>query len=103
RDRASGARDGRRETSAVAGVVVKKALVVAPGRGSYGRDSLRGVNGHAVAGVDAFDAWRAANGRPTVRDLDQRAKYDLKEHVAGEHASILTPGVSFAGWEASDR
>ena len=82
---------------------MKKALVVAPGRGSYGRDSLGALKGQASSAVDAFDAWRSANGRPTVRDLDQRAKYDLKEHVAGEHASILTAGVSFADWEAIDR
>lgn len=82
---------------------MKRALVIAPGRGSYGRDSLGALKGQRSAAVDAFDAWRSAHGRPTVRDLDQRAKYDLKEHVAGEHASILTAGVSFADWEAIDR
>ncbi len=61
------------------------------------------MKGQRSVAVDAFDAWRAAHDRPTVRDLDQRAKYDLKEHVAGEHASILTAAVSFADWEALDR
>jgi [acyl-carrier-protein] S-malonyltransferase len=77
-------------------------LVVAPGRGSYGRDSLGSLSGVVSPALDVFDAWRQSQSRPGVRELDALEKYELRRHVAGEHASILTAGASFADWEALD-
>jgi len=72
-----------------ASATVRRALVVCPGRGSYGRaqlGSLRG--GHPI--VAALDRFRAALGRPTLSELDGAAAYAPHLHVAGEHASLLT-------------
>ena len=75
---------------------MKTALVVCPGRGSYGRDSLGSLAGMNSPSLDAFDALRAARGKPTVRELDAASAYSARLHVAGEHASILTAGASLA-------
>lgn len=79
---------------------MKTALVVCPGRGSYARD-CRG----SLAGIDAdwlqtMDRLRREAGRPTVSELDGADKYDLRRHVAGEHASLLTAAVSWRDWAA---
>jgi malonyl CoA-acyl carrier protein transacylase len=68
---------------------VIRAVIVCPGRGSYGRPQL----GTLPAGdpiVAALDRFRAALGRPGVSELDRAASYTPRLHVAGEHASILT-------------
>lgn len=74
----------------------RRALVVCPGRGSYGRDSLGSLSGVKSPALDVFDALRARLGRPTVRELDAAPAYSARSHVAGEHASILTAGASLA-------
>lgn len=72
----------------------QRVLLVCPGRGSYERGSLGYLRDRDAAGVvAACDAWRAANGRPTVTELDSAEAYKASLHVAGEHASLLT----FAG------
>lgn len=66
-----------------------RALVVCPGRGSYGRAQL----GSLPAGdpiVAALDRFRAGLGRPAVSALDRAPEYAPQLHVAGEHASLLT-------------
>jgi [acyl-carrier-protein] S-malonyltransferase len=66
-----------------------RAVVVCPGRGSYGRPQL----GSLPAGdpiVAALDDRRAARRLPTVTELDCAPAFTPRLHVAGEHASILT-------------
>lgn len=79
-----------------------RALVVCPGRGSYGRDSLGSLAGMNSPALDAFDALRAARGLPTVREMDGAAGYALRTHVAGEHASALTAAASLADLDQLD-
>ncbi len=80
----------------------RRALVLCPGRGSYGRDSLGSLQGLASPALDAFDSIRAELGRPTVRELDAADQYRGSRHIAGEHASILTAGASLTDLEALD-
>jgi [acyl-carrier-protein] S-malonyltransferase len=66
-----------------------RALIVCPGRGSYGRGQL----GSLPAGdpiVGALDRFRAGLGRPAISELDRAPEYTPRLHVAGEHASLLT-------------
>lgn len=79
-----------------------RALVLCPGRGSYGRSDLGSVGDIVSPTLDAIDAWRARQGRPTVRELDGAERYQSRLHVAGEHASILTAGVSLADLDQLD-
>ncbi len=80
----------------------RRALIVCPGRGSYGRESLGSLVGIQSPALDALDAHRAALGRPTVRELDGAPAYQARLHVAGEHASILTAGCSLADLDQLD-
>ena len=84
---------------------MRRALVVCPGRGSYDRAALGWLKGHpgAAAIVPACDAWRAAQGRVPVSDLDNADAYQAKSHVAGENASLLTFACTMADFAAIDR
>lgn len=84
-----------------------RALLVAPGRGSYDRASLGSLQQRspaAAAVIDAADALRAARGLPTVRQLDAEPAFSARKHSAGEHASLLTATATLAdAAELSDR
>ena len=73
-------------------------LVVCPGRGSYGRDTLHSLR--PTPSVRVADAFRAALGRPTPTEMDAAEAISSKLHVAGENASILTMACSLADADA---
>lgn len=78
-----------------------RAVIVCPGRGSYGRAQLGGLRagGEVVA---ALDRLRAARGRPTISELDGAPAFAPRLHVAGEHASLLTFAATVADVRAID-
>lgn len=85
---------------------MRRALVVCPGRGSYDRDGLgqlQGRTGAAAELIAACDAHRASLDRPTVTALDGTERYRATQHVAGEHASLLTFACSLADLADLDR
>jgi len=66
-----------------------RALVVCPGRGSYGRAQLGGLPaGDPI--VAALDRFRSRLGRPAISELDRAPEFTPRLHIAGEHASLLT-------------
>ena len=88
-----------------------RALLVCPGRGSYGRPqlgSLRAARGRPAARpaapsiIEALDRFRAEFDRPTISALDAAAEYAPRLHVAGEHASLLTFACTAADVAALD-
>jgi acyl transferase domain-containing protein len=81
---------------------MKRALVLCPGRGSYGRDALGSLDNIESPALDAFDSMRSRFGRPTVREMDAAEKYASKLHIRGENASALTAGVSLADLDQID-
>lgn len=79
-----------------------RALVVCPGRGSYGRGQLGRLPAeHPI--VAALDRFRAELGRPTISALDGARAYTPQLHVAGEHASLLTFACTAVDVAAIDR
>ena len=70
-----------------------RALLMCPGRGSYGRDHLGTLQVESPL-LDRLDEIRAANGRPTLRQLDGAERFSPRQHLAGEHASLLTFGAT---------
>jgi [acyl-carrier-protein] S-malonyltransferase len=75
-----------------------RVVVVCPGRGSYGRDTLGTLP--KSPSVQAANAFRAALGRPTPSELDAAESFTSRLHVAGENASILTMAGSLADFDA---
>jgi [acyl-carrier-protein] S-malonyltransferase len=69
--------------------VRQRALVVCPGRGSYGRSQLGTLKGAGPI-IESLDAFRASLDRPTISELDSAERYSGVKHVSGENASILT-------------
>jgi acyl transferase domain-containing protein len=79
-----------------------RALVVCPGRGSYGRAQLGSLPpGDPI--VASLDRLRARLGRPTMSELDRAPEYTPHLHVAGEHASLLTFACTAVDLAAIDR
>lgn len=79
--------------------MTRRALIVCPGRGSYGRGTLGILQDRSPAAaevIDACDRWREVTGRPSVRNLDREPDFRGALHVAGQHASLLTFAASLA-------
>ncbi len=81
---------------------MKRAVVLCPGRGSYAKESLSSLKGITSPALDVFDAYRSAQGRPTVREMDSAPGFTSKLHIRGENASALTAGVSLADLDQVD-
>ncbi|MBL8754079.1 MAG: ACP S-malonyltransferase [Planctomycetes bacterium] len=70
------------------------AVLFCPGRGSYGKDELGFVGrtlrpGPLTEALDACDAWRRSQGRPTLREIDGADKFRPGLHLDGENAAEL--------------
>lgn len=73
--------------------VRRTALVVAPGRGTYGKGELGSIarlHGARFADLIAnFDAQRRARGQPTVTELDGADRFSVATHMRGDVAAPL--------------
>jgi [acyl-carrier-protein] S-malonyltransferase len=82
------------------------ALVVCPGRGTYGKAEL-GYLGrlHAdkAALIHRFDRLRADRGQPTISALDGAERFSPALHTRGDIASPLIFASSYADFLAIDR
>lgn len=82
------------------------ALVVCPGRGTYNTGELGYLKRHhpgPSAFLDMVDAYRAARGQPTVREMDDAAGYKPSLHQRGDNASALIFACSFADFLSLER
>ena len=64
-------------------------LLVAPGRGSYGRAELGSLGRAGGDLLERADALRRAARRPALSELDGAERFSPSRHLAGEHASAL--------------
>lgn len=78
-----------------------RALVVCPGRGSYGRAQLGTLPSDSPE-IRWLDAYRSSLDRPTLTALDRADRFSPRLHLAGEHASLLTFGAAAADLAALD-
>ena len=82
-----------------------RALVVCPGRGSYGSASLGTLSRlpHRdtwQATIQQADAQCRATGISTISELDGLAEFDRKQHLEAAQASALTLSLSVADYAA---
>jgi len=77
---------------------MRRALLVCPGRGSYGREQLGSLASAPL--VDSLNDYRTGLGRPTLSEMNSAERYTSTLHVAGENASILTYGCTVADLES---
>ena len=82
------------------------ALVVCPGRGTYGKAELGYLNrfrGEKSELIGTFDQLRAKRGQPTISELDGAAKFSPALHTRGDIASPLIFAASYLDFLAIDR
>jgi [acyl-carrier-protein] S-malonyltransferase len=82
------------------------ALVVCPGRGTYGKAELGYLKRfHADKGelIAAFDEIRAKRDQPTLSELDGADRFSPALHTRGDIASPLIFASSYADFLAIDR
>ncbi|MDQ4087149.1 MAG: ACP S-malonyltransferase, partial [Pseudomonadota bacterium] len=82
------------------------ALIVCPGRGTYGKGELGYLSRfHADKGelIAAFDRIRVERGEPTVSELDGAERFSVPLHTRGDIASPLIFAASYADFLSIDR
>lgn len=81
------------------------AVLVCPGRGSYGAEELGWLGRHFPdAGLLArLEARRAAMGHEALADLDGAARFSRRRHGRGENASALIYAATLGDFLALDR
>lgn len=86
--------------------MAEAALVVCPGRGTYGKAELGYLKRfHAENGdlVTSFDRIRSERGQPTISELDGADRFSPALHTRGDIASPLIFAASYADFLAIDR
>ena len=77
------------------------ALVVCPGRGTYGKAELGYLRRfHADKGelIETFDRLRSERGQPTISELDGADRFSPALHTRGDIASPLIFAASYADY-----
>lgn len=83
----------------------KTAVLFCPGRGSYAKPELGFLkrtlrSGPVADALDASDAWRREQGRPTIREIDAAEQFRPGLHLDGENAAELIYFSTMAHVEA---
>ncbi|WP_447765793.1 ACP S-malonyltransferase [Sphingopyxis panaciterrae] len=85
----------------------KTALVVAPGRGTYGKNELGSIARlHGARFADRianFDAQRRDRGQPTVSELDGAERFSVATHMRGDVAAPLIYAATILDFLSIDR
>ncbi len=82
------------------------ALVVCPGRGTYGKNELGYLGRHHQPRrdlIERFDSLRAERGQPSLSELDRADRFSVATHTRGDIASPLIFAASYADFLAIDR
>lgn len=82
------------------------ALVICPGRGSYGRDELGYLARYHADKQDfiaAFDGYREQRGQIAVSVLDREPRFSPAQHAAGGNAADLIHACALADYADIDQ
>jgi [acyl-carrier-protein] S-malonyltransferase len=81
---------------------MKTAVVICPGRGTYGKAELGTLARHFkdASLMAGFDARRAALGQETLTALDGAVSYSVAKHTRGDNASALIYAATIADFAA---
>lgn len=79
-------------------MVKKRAVVICPGRGSYGKDNLGSLKDRKSIQLDLqlIDSERQKRNYPSISELDGAESFKTSLHTKGEHASPLIYACSKA-------
>ncbi|MGZ8284379.1 MAG: ACP S-malonyltransferase [Allosphingosinicella sp.] len=83
----------------------QKALVVCPGRGTYGKAELgylKRFHADKAELIAGFDRLRSERGQPTISELDGADRFSPALHTRGDIASPLIFAAAYADFLAID-
>lgn len=84
----------------------KRALVIAPGRGTYNKAELGYLQKHhadKAEFISMIDAYRTSKDQITISNLDGKDNYSLKEHTRGDNASPLIYACAYGDYLSIDK
>ncbi len=84
----------------------KRALVIAPGRGTYNKAELGYLYKHHADKpefISMIDEYRAGQNQTTITDLDQASAYSIKQHSRGDNASPLIYACAYGDYMSIDQ
>ena len=84
----------------------ERALVIAPGRGTYNKEELGYfARHHANKGpmLRKIDAYREEQGQTLISELDAMERYDASIHTSGDNASPLIYACAYADFISINR
>jgi acyl transferase domain-containing protein len=82
------------------------ALVICPGRGTYGKAELgylKRLHADKAELIETVDRLRSERGQPTISELDGAERFSVATHTRGDIASPLIFTASYADFLAIDR
>lgn len=81
------------------------AVVICPGRGTYGQAELRYLARHFRDAplLGAFDAIRETAGQDSITELDTAQRYSTTRHTRGDNASALIFAAGLGDFAAIDQ
>ncbi len=81
---------------------MRTAVVICPGRGTYGKGELGTLarHFHNAPLLAHFDARRTEQGQETLTALDSAATYSVAKHTRGDNASALIYAATIADFTA---
>lgn len=77
----------------------KTAVVICPGRGTYGKAELGYLHKYHSDKQDfigSIDHHRQKEGQPSIWELDGEKNFNLKKHIPGENSASLIYACSYA-------
>ncbi len=84
----------------------KKALVICPGRGTYGKEELgyfERYHSDKKELITAIDAYRLAQEQTPISELDLATTFIPQDHTRGDNASSLIYACAYADFLSIDR
>ena len=86
--------------------MAESALVVCPGRGTYGKAELgylKRFHADKAELIEGFDRLRSERGQPTISELDGADRFSPALHTRGDIVSPLIFAASYADFLSIDR
>jgi [acyl-carrier-protein] S-malonyltransferase len=84
----------------------KSAVVIFPGRGTYGKDELGYLARHhsdKTEFITGIDQWREGAGRETISSLDNAKAYSAAKHASSINASAIIYACALADFADINR
>ena len=78
-------------------------LIVAPGRGSYSKNTMGYLQDRPSPSLQKIDSIRKQQHRLSPIEIDALPRFKASKHLAGEEASLLTAACSLADFDDIDR